>query len=286
MRRNLTAIPAVLALAAVLLVGPAPAAGHILRLADGAYASFAELIEDLRGVRLVFIGELHDSEAHHRAQLQVIQGLERAGAKVAIGLEMFRSDSQAALDRWVAGTISLEDFLRVYEDNWGMWPQYREIFLYARQEKIPLIGLNLSREITQQVARNGFASLSEEQLEKLPKVRCVLDPAYEKFIRRALGRHANHDSTFRNFCEAQLLWDKIMARNALRYLRDHPDTMMVVLAGSGHSWKYGIPAQLTREAKISFRVLLPEIPGRLEAGEVTPEDADYLMLGLEEGPLH
>jgi hypothetical protein len=33
-------------------------------------------------------------------------------------------------------------------------------------------------------------------------------------------------------------------------------------------------------------VLLPDIPGRIAPEDATVEEADYLMLGLEEGPLH
>jgi uncharacterized iron-regulated protein len=49
------------------------------------------------------VGEQHDNPAHSRAQLAIIKSLRQSGAKVALGLEMFRRESQEQLDRWAAG---------------------------------------------------------------------------------------------------------------------------------------------------------------------------------------
>ena len=35
-----------------------------------------------------------------------------------------------------------------------------------------------------------------------------------------------------------------------------------------------------------FRVLLPEVPGRIDAATITSDQADYLLLGVDEAPLH
>ena len=273
-------------LAFSLLLGSSCASAHILRVTDGKIVPFSEFIDDLKTVRVIFLGELHDDFAHHQAQLQIIRALKEDGIKIAIGLEMFRSDDQTYLDHWVAGDMTLEDFLPIYWRNWSFWDQYKAIYMYARDNGIPMIGLNLSRQITRQVARDGFNSLSEEQLKNLPPVRCIVDPEYRKFIERALGGPGHHSGSFNNFCEAQLLWDKVMAKNLVAYLRDHPNTTVVVLAGSGHSWKHGIPKQLKQLDAIPFRVVLPELPGRVQEQSISPEDADYLLLGVDQGPLH
>jgi len=259
---------------------------HIIHMESGEVISFADMIDDLRNSRTIFIGEKHDNLYHHLAQLQVVKGLEAEGLKVAIGLEMFRSDSQQALDAWVAGTMVYQDFLKVYNDNWNFWGKYADIYLYARQQKIPLIGLNISREITQKVAQKGLDGFSDQEKKNLPIVQCRVDQPYMDFIRRALGGHKLKGKQFRYFCEAQMLWDKVMAMNLLEYVERNPKTIVVVLAGSGHSWKYGIPAQLSAMSKVSTRVLLPNIPGRITMDGASFEDADYLMLGVEEAPLH
>jgi uncharacterized iron-regulated protein len=259
---------------------------HTVRLADGKTVSFQELLTDLKSVRVIFIGEKHDNLQHHLAQLQVIKGLQEEGVDLAVGLEMFRTDSQKALDDWVAGSMPYLDFIKVYHDNWMFWQEYEEIYIYAREKKIPLVGLNISRDITRLVALKGFDALSAEQLEKLPVVQCKVDQPYMEFIKRALGGHELQEIQFKYFCEAQMLWDKVMATNLKHYLDKNPDKTVVVLAGGGHSWKYGIPSQFEEISDIPFRVLLPEIPGRLAEEGASHKDTDYLMLGVEEAPLH
>ena len=69
-----------------------------------------QALATLKKNRIILVGEQHSNKQHHRAQLSVIQALNEAGLKVAIGLEMFRNDSQPALDRWVSGDIDEDRF--------------------------------------------------------------------------------------------------------------------------------------------------------------------------------
>lgn len=270
----------------LLLLGETPCPAHTLRLADSKVVPLAEMVADLRQARVVLIGEEHDKPHHHQAQLQLIKALEAAGAKVAVGLEMFRSDSQPALDQWVAGRLEAAEFRRIAEENWGGSRLYEEIYRHARDRRLPLIGLNFSRRISHQVATQGFTSLSKELLGELPWVQCVLSPNYREFIERALGRHHRPGTEFEHFCEAQLLWDSVMARNLHQYLAKHPERTVVVLAGDGHAWKPAIPAQLAKLGVSGWRVVLPDIPGRADRSTISAADADYLLLGTAEGPIH
>lgn len=251
---------------------------HILSMSSGKEISFSALLDELQEVRIVFVGELHDNLGHHRMQQTVIKGLQSRKKSVAIGLEMFQQENQSQLDRWVAGKTRERTFRKIFEDNWSYWPVYRPIFLDARQQATPMVGLNIPRELVQKVAKAGIAALEEEELGPLKGISCVVDPAYESVLRRALGGHSGEGRSFYFFCEAQLLWDTAMARKIVDYLRENPQAVMVVLAGSTHAWKHGIPAQVIRQANLSYRVLLPEVQGRLDRTSTRPEDADFLWL--------
>jgi uncharacterized iron-regulated protein len=76
----------------------------------------SEAVADLKKNRIILVGEHHTNQNHHFAQLNVIQSLNEAGVRVAIGLEMFRKDSQQALDRWVEGNIGEKQFQEIYYD--------------------------------------------------------------------------------------------------------------------------------------------------------------------------
>jgi uncharacterized iron-regulated protein len=254
----------------------------ILRIADGKRISLEDLVQDLKKVRFVFIGERHDAAGHHEAQLAIIEALHEAGVPVAVGLEMFQSESQADLNRWVGGSMSEKAFEKIYYENWSSeWSLYRDIFLFGRDESLPMIGLNTSPELTRHVAAQGFDSLTHDQVRELPPIACDVDDAYMSFIQRSFGLHGHsQDRSFTHFCEAQMVWDSVMAWNLLSFHKKNPEFSVVVLAGSGHAWKRGIPQQVKGQSTLSYRVILPEIPGRVESTAVTPEDADYLWLGL------
>jgi uncharacterized iron-regulated protein len=254
---------------------------RLLNLADGSIESLEEVIPDLKSVKIVFFGEIHTVERIHEAQLKLIKSLHEAGVSLAIGLEMITHQHQAVLDRWEKGDLKEDAIRAVFHKDWGFpWELYRDIFSYARDNEIPMIGLNIPASISRQVALKGFSSLSEKQLKQLPPVACIVSPEYQKFIQRALGEHAHGSMSFKHFCEAQLLWDSAMAINLIDFMNKNPERGVVVLTGSGHAWKLGIPGQVRARTKVSYRVILPEVPGSLTPENVTVQDADYLWLDL------
>jgi len=274
-------------LVSVLVIISAVGAGHkrsdqrMYDLSLGKETRMSEAVALLTQNRIVLVGEHHSNKKHHEAQLGVIRTLKETGANVAIGLEMFRSDSQQALDRWIGGDIGEEKFQQIYYDNWNFpWSAYRKIFEYAREEKIPLIGLNVSRNITRQVSQQGFKSLTAAQKGKLSNITCRVDKEYMNYIKNAFGGHAHGNLNFNYFCEAQLVWDNVMAINALNYLKKYPDAVVVVLTGTGHARKGAIPRQIRKRSQVPHAVILPEVKGIVDSETISTKDADYIMLGL------
>jgi uncharacterized iron-regulated protein len=252
-------------------------------VAGKAEISLEQAAEKFPSPGIVYVGEFHDNAAHHAGQLAVIQSLDKRKRPMAVGLEMFQHIEQSILDAWVAKALSEEEMRRAFARNWSQdWHLYRDIFLYCRDRRIPMVGLNVPRSITRKVAQNGFASLTPEEIGKLPPIVCRVDREYEDFLRRVLGSHGS-ESGFRRFCEAQLVWDTAMAIYALEYLNDHPERTVVVLCGMIHAWKKAAPEQAAREnADVEQAVIQPAVKGRWTPGSVSEEDADYLILGLGE----
>ena len=283
MTKRLLKMTLIATAAAAIMTGRSGAArAGDLRLFDLAHEkaiSESQALERLGGMRIVLVGEHHNNAEHHRAQLQVIRALHQAGRKVAVGLEMFRNDSQADLDRWVAGSIGEARFKAIYLDYWNYpWKLYGPIFEYARGQKIALVGLNVSRDITTQVAFHGFDSLTSAQKGDLEGVTCDVTGEYKAYIRRAYGAHGHGRMDFNRFCEAQLVWDTAMAMNSVAYADSHPDTILVILAGSGHARKPGIPTQIAKIKSWPVAVLLPATTGIFDAAHISSQDADYLIL--------
>ena len=265
----------------VLAVAKKPSQQRLFDIFHGKEAILSEVIAALKQKRIIIVGEHHNNIKHHKAQLNVIRTLKDSGVKVAVGLEMFRSDSQQALDQWVAGDLDEEEFKKIFYDNWGYsWDNYRLIFDYAREKKIPLIGLNVPRDITRQVSRHGFKSLNAEQRGKLSNIACRVDKEYMDYIKKAFGGHGHGKLNFTYFCEAQLVWDTVMAINALDYLQKNPNASVVVLTGTGHAQKNAMPRQIRERSQVAHAVILPEVKGVIDPETVDITDADYIILGL------
>jgi len=251
----------------------------IQRLSDGAAISFSKMIGELEGVGFVFVGEKHNSMENHQVQLKIIEELHRRGRHLTVGLEMFWAKSQPELDRWSAGEMNDDDFIRLYYRNWRMpWPLYRNIFFYLKEQGIPMVGLNIPNTISKKVAAHGADSLSEEDLAELPPgLSCDVRPGYKDFIRQVFTEHAGEGKSFQNFCEAQVLWDKVMAWHLLQQESKNPG-MTVVLCGFVHALKRGIPSRVEEMQKGStVKVIVPWAQG-MDPRSITSKLADYLII--------
>ena len=256
--------------------------GDVVRLKDRATIPFDRMVGEVSKSRVVVIGETHDNQSHHDLQFKIIRTLYEGGAPLAVGLEMFRAENQDMLDKWWRWGMPTEQFEALYRENWGMpWPLYRDIFFYTRQKRIPLVGLNVSRDVISKVAREGFASLTEAERKKLPPgLTCTLDETYRSFIRNTFTEHARASGrSFDHFCEAQMVWDTAMAIYALEYLDRNPGSRIVILAGTAHAWKRAIPRQIaTMRPDVTVSVILPAKGGEGDREKITVEDADYSVL--------
>jgi uncharacterized iron-regulated protein len=223
--------------------------------------SFDTIIDQLNQRRVIYVGESHTSMADHLLQFRIIQALHQKNPDLAIGMEMFPRSSQPALDAYLNdSTISEQDFLRSshYFEVWRYdWRYFRNIFNYARKHKIPIIGLNLERDIVSKVFEDGHTdTLNAEQKKAFPINRNLDLPGYTERLGEIHGFHAQNQQAEKGvltgFIQAQAIWDETMAETAARFLTDHPATRMVILAGTQHTRKdSGIPPRVASRMKVS-----------------------------------
>ena len=235
------------------------------------------LIPELADKRVVFIGETHTRYDHHLIQLEIIRRLHQLHPRLAIGMEFFQQPFQVYLDRYVAGEMDEQELLATteYYQRWRYdYRLYAPILRYAREHKLPLVALNLPRELTTKAGRTGLDALSAEERESIPGEIDYSDKDYERRLREVFDHHPNSGQSFANFLLVQLLWDEGMAAAAAGWLKANPDFRMVVLAGSGHlAYGDGIPQRLNRRLPVSSAIVLNSWDDRLEAGL-----ADFLLM--------
>jgi uncharacterized iron-regulated protein len=235
-----------------------PRIGEILHVPTGTLVNEAELLAAASDAHIVYVGETHDNPAAHRVELALLQAMnERWPGQVSLGMEMFTRQQQPVLDRWVAGELSEKTFLKEadWHSVWSMdFAYYRDLLLYARDHRLPIIGLNADKEMVKAIGRGTPAEMSEEERQRLPEMD-LTDPYQSAMVESVFGGHATGDNRLAGFQRVQTLWDETMAESVTNHLLTCLDgtRRMVVVAGDNHvRYGFGIPRRVFRRLPTSY----------------------------------
>jgi len=222
---------------------------HYLMTNKGMFLNLEQALDTLMGYNVIFFGEDHDSRVAHEGELALLTGLAGRYAGVVIALEMFERDVQDALDAYLEGAISEDEFLELVRP----WPNYREDYRplveFARARAIPVIAANVPREIAARVAMADTISpdvTGKDSVYLPPNLHLDSEEYYERFS--ALMKKMPHSTPMKKLnvealYKAQVLKDAVMAA-ALEPFLDHP---ILFCCGRFHSdYHLGIPYQLRK----------------------------------------
>lgn len=230
-----------------------PLALEVYSAKDRKTIPFGEMVERLLAVDLVCVGETHDSDLHHRVQLQIIKSLFARDERLGVGMEMFQRPFQPGIDRYFAGKIDEAAFLKEteYRQRWGFeWTMYRPIVEFCRRNAVPLAALNAPRELTQRISKVGHAGLTDDEKKQLGDVDFDVKEHRDYWYGRLAKMHgqdkAPAEQKERSY-EVMTVWDGYMAESAARFQQERGVRRMVILAGSGHVERgFGIPARAAK----------------------------------------
>lgn len=240
--------------------------------------------------QVVLLGETHADAAHHRWQLDALKALHRVRPDMVVGFEMFPRRVQPVLDRWVRGELDEEAFLREtdWDRNWRFESNlYLPLFRFARDQRIPMLALNVDGALSREAGRIGWQAIPPERREG------VGDPApaseeYRMLLKEIHGQHAPRpssggkaaseaDQAFERFVSAQLLWDRAMAEPLARAARGDKPPLVVGVMGNGHvEFGYGVPHQLRALGVQRFATWVP-VPVATPCRDLTAGLADAVV---------
>lgn len=251
----------------------------------GALLTPAELPRRLESAGLVLVGEGHTDVDSHRVEKRVVEELVRAGRRVTIGLEMYPYTEQKWLDEWSAGKLSEEAFLdgsRWYR-HWGYnWLYYRDIFLFARDHRIPMVAINAPREVVAAVRRKGFQGLTAEEAAHVPTDIDSKSAEHLRLFRAEFEEGSFHggmdEAAWQSMLDAQCTWDATMGLHAVRPLlaTEDPGAVVVVLVGAGHvQYGLGIERQVRRSFAGGVASVVPVSVEDAKLGPVRTVQASY-----------
>jgi uncharacterized iron-regulated protein len=227
--------------------------------ASGALLTPADLPARLADARLVLVGEEHIGMDSHRVERRVIEELHRAGRRVLIGLEMYPYPEQHWLDDWSEGKLTEEAFLEGsrWYSNWGYnWLYYRDIFLFARDNRLRMYAINAPREVVAAVRQKGFKGLTPDEAAHIPTEIDTKSADHLRLFKASFEDESFHmgsgDAQWQAMLNAQCTWDATMGWNAVAPLAKDadPKAVMVVIVGAGHV-QYGLGIE--RQARQWFR---------------------------------
>jgi len=267
-------------------------ADKIFSTQKGKPVSFPEMIREMEKSRFVYVGETHNSLPIHDIQLKVIRALHTIDKNLSVGLEMFPVSSQEVLNKWSLAILTPEEFIQ--ESRWYVhwnlnFKFYENIFLFTKENKIPLYALNAPRPLIHKIRMKGWVTLSDEEKTGIPEPD-LTHPEHRKLIRaifestpiphRMKGKGL--EMAFEGLYRAQSAWDEVMAFNAVSILQ-REDTRLVILAGSGHLlYNLGINRRAFERTPLPFTTLVcVEIPEEEEGVMVSRSLADFIW-GLPE----
>lgn len=198
--------------------------------ADGRSAEIPAVTEWALEVDVVFVGERHGDPGAHAFQLKLLEALVEAapaaGRPLVVSMEMFERDVQLAVDEYLAGLISEEQFLASARPWANYERDYRPVLELAREEGLPVVAANAPRRYVNRVSRlgpEGLSDLSGEARAYLPPLPYPgpSDAYRAEWNERmaALAPDAGHGATEAHghggeddpALQAQALWDAAMA---------------------------------------------------------------------------
>ena len=270
----------------------APPIERDVRIVDGQTGddqTFDELIDDLAGRDVVFLGETHVDETTHRVELEVYRRLiESTGSEVVLAMEMFERDVQPVLDRYLDGEIDEPTFL-ADSRPWGNYRTgYRPLIETAREHGLPVIAANFPASLRRKVSMAGdFSTLDEEELELVPS---ELHPPSDDYWDRVMNAVRSHRHMMGgggpdgNLYAGQNLWDNSMGEACALAMDEYPGHVVLHVNGKFHSdrWEGTVRQLLLRRPDADVAVVAIETSDnpRLEKAPDVPY-ADHIVYATE-----
>ncbi|HYG50142.1 MAG TPA: ChaN family lipoprotein [Flavobacteriales bacterium] len=205
----------IIASLAVLLVSQAFKADPVAyRIFDkrGREISWKELVQQCKGMHVIFFGELHNNPISHWLQLKLTQSLFAENKNLVLGAEMFEADQQLLVDEYLSGKITEKNF----ESEMRLWPNYKTDYKplvnFAVTNKLKFVATNIPRRYASVVSKKGkeelmnFSDDAKKYICPLPLSVDTSLKGYSDILKMDMG----HGSGI-NMVSAQAVKDATMA---------------------------------------------------------------------------
>lgn len=226
---------------------------------EGKPVELAGFIAGLADVDLVGFGEFHNHAVGSEVELAVLTGMAAQARPVALAMEFFEADQQAALDEYLAGASDESDFRRRTRRDAKYDDSHRPLIEFARAHGIPVIAANAPRALVTAYRKSGqpyqawLATRSEAERAALPASSIPPDDEFKARFLATMGPERG-----RAFYPSMCLWNDAMAEAAAEFRATHPEHRVLLVVGGYHVARHlGVVTQyLARRPGEVVKVLL------------------------------
>ncbi len=234
-----------------------PLTGRIWEVATQRFIDEQRLLNTLATIPYVITGESHNNPDHHQLQLRILKALFAEGRRVSVGLEIFTSDDQPALERFSRSlhqnAEQLPDALNWSQRRRQQWQGYQRLIQFAADAGLPLAAMDLSRREAASVRLRGLEVLPEELVTRFGLDQPLPPKRQETLLRDMSKAHCGLpiSGNLEGMALAQRTRDATMSE---RLQRADVGGGALLLVGYGHARSdRGVPYlldEITREGKL------------------------------------
>lgn len=244
-------------------------------------APLSDLVNSIKPGSVVIIGEMHGLQPVHDQQMEILNAIKATGLNVSVGMEFFNYTDQSIITDYRAGVIDEAAFLKAI--SWGGFEfgLYRDQLLFGEMG----LGINLTRDVTKVISKQGLAALTPEQNKLLPPNFTIGRDSYRQRFFQAMG-HPVPVASLENYFVAQSAWDDTMAWQTVQFQKQHPDHVFVIIVGEFHvQYGGGLPNRIkARLAQENLPENIVTVSQVYTDGMTEQDIQDSLQSSVEEGP--
>jgi len=170
-----------------------PLTGRIWDVGTSEFISEQGLLDRLSSVRFVLAGESHNNPDHHQLQLRILEAMVTSGRRVSLGMELFTSADQPALNRYMKAQSSDPDAL-LNDLGWGrkrsaLWGLYAPLVRFAGETGLPLVAMDMSRSEVSAVKLQGLSAIPNELITRFALDQPLPGKLQQILVRDLLDAH-------------------------------------------------------------------------------------------------
>ena len=204
--------------------------------AEGQPATLAAFIDRVADVDFVAFGELHYHPVGSRAELELLAGMAAQERPVALAMEFFERDTQAAVDAYLAGEIDRATMVERTKRDKKYDASHGPLIDLCKEKGIPVIAANSPRPLVSAYRKSGaksyeawLATLSDEERALLPRTSVIRDDEFKRRFIEFMGPQRGPA-----FLPSMVLWNDAMAEAAADFRAEHPEHRVLLIVGGFH----------------------------------------------------